>query len=248
MKNQHIVDFQYNTHIIRNPIYHQKQTKERGIPMYFTKINVSNGTDGAELTVDSSRTLRSVLEEAGVNYSRGLLQYNGTILGQSALDSTIEEVTDNPDQKQILRMTVKADNAAEEAAAEATAVVVGGALVITSSATPDEIATIRKYRPNALKLMEGEGAHKEQIFMIGLEDGPGSINKFGAMYSKRTDKYGKATITINIPEEEENPKAWAEEMLGVSILHLRKTEKQFAAMLDDVKQEKAAVAAAISVA
>lgn len=213
--------------------------------MYFTKINVSNGTDGAELTVESTRTLRSILEEAGVNYSRGLLQYNGNILGQSALDSTVEEVTENPDQKQVLRMTVKADNAA---AAEATAVVVGGALVITSSATPDEIATIRKYRPNALKLMEGEANHKEQVFMIGLEDGPGSIGKYGAVYSKRTDKNGKATITITIPEDESDPKAWAEEMLGVSILHLRKTEKQFAAMLEDVKKEKEAVAAAISVA
>lgn len=211
--------------------------------MYFTKINVSNGTDGAELTVESTRTLRSVLEEAGVNYSRGLLQYNGSILGQSALDSTVEEVTDNPDQKQILRMTVKADNAAE-----ATAVVVGGALVITSSATPDEIKTIKKYRPNALKLMEGEGQHKEQVFIIDIEDGSGSINKFGAFYSERTDKNGKATITINIPEDVENPKAWAEETLGVSILHLRKTEKQFAAMLEDVKKEKEAVAAAISVA
>ena len=215
--------------------------------MYFTKINVSNGTDGAELTVESTRTLRSILEEAGVNYSRGLLQYNGTILSQSALDSTVEEVTDNPDQKQILRMTVKADNAADEAD-EATAVVVGGALVITSSATPEEIETIRKYRPNALKLMEGEGQHKNQVFMIGIEEGPGSINQFGAFYSKRTDKNGKATITIAIPEDAKDPKAWAEEMLGVSILYLRKTEKQFAAMLDDVKQEKAAVAAAITVA
>lgn len=211
--------------------------------MYFTKINVSNGTDGAELTVESTRTLRSILEEAGVNYSRGLLQYNGNILGQSALDSTVEEVTENPNQKQILRMAVKADNAAE-----ASAVVVGGALVITSSATPDEIRTIKKYRPNALKLFEGEGTHKEQVFMIGIEDGLGSINKYGAIYSDRTDKNGKATITISIPEYEEDPKAWAEEMLGVSILHLRKTEKQFAEMLEDVKKEKEAVAAAISVA
>lgn len=211
--------------------------------MYFTKINVSNGTDGAELTVESTRTLRSVLEEAGVNYSRGLLQYNGEILGQSALDSTIEDVTTDPNKKQILRMTVKADNAAD-----ASAVVVGGALVITSSATPDEIKTIRKYRPNALKLFEGEGNHKEQVFMIGIEDGPGSINKHGAIFSDRTDKNGKATITMVIPEYEEDPKAWAEEMLGVSILHLRKTEAQFAAMLEDVKKEKEAVAAAITVA
>lgn len=212
--------------------------------MYITKISVSNGTDGAELTVDSSRTLREVLEETGLNYSRGLLQYNGAILPASALDSTIEEVTDNPNQKQILRITVKAENAADEAAA----VIIGSALVITSSATPEQLKTMKKYRPNALKLYEGEGNAKKEVFMVDIGKGQGCIQSIGAIFSEYTNQAGKATITIPIPENAADVKEWAQDTLGVSILLLRKLEKQFGPMLDDVKAEKEAVAAAITVA
>ena len=213
--------------------------------MFITKISVSNGTDGAELTVDSSRTLRSILDEAGLNYSRGLIQYNGSILNTAQLDDTIEDVTTNPDQKQILRVTVKAENAADEA----TALITGSAMIITSTATPEQIKMLKKYRPSALKLYEGEGAAKKEVFMVDIQSNePGVISKYGAVFSTRTDKNGKATITMDIPTDVEDVKEWAADTLGVAILLLRKLEKQFAPMLDDVKAEKDAVAAAIVVA
>lgn len=212
--------------------------------MFITKISVSNGTDGAELTVDSSRTLRSVLEEAGLNYSRGLIQYNGSILNAAQLDDTIEDVTTNPTQKQILRVTVKAENAADKAMA----VVNGAAMVITSSATPEQLKTMKKYRPAALKLYEGEGNAKKEVFMVDIAKGDGCIGHLGAIFSERTNKDGKATITIPVPQDVTDVKEWAADTLGVAILHLRKLEKQFAPMLNDVKAEKEAVAAAITVA
>lgn len=212
--------------------------------MFITKVNVSNGTDGAVITADSSRTLRSILNEAGVNYQRGLLQFNGDILGKSALDSTLEDVVDDEDQVQVLRVTVKADNAADEA----TAVINGAALIITSSATPEQLKTMKKYRPQALKLYEGEGNAKKEVFMVSIAPGNGFISKDGAVFSDRTNTNGKATITMDIPEDVTDPKEWAADMLGVSILNLRKTEKQFAAMLEDVQKEKEAVAAAITMA
>ena len=210
--------------------------------MFITKVNVSNGTDGAVITAESSRTLRSLLEEAGVNYQRGLLQFNGDILGKSALDSTLDEVVDNADQTQVLRVTVKADNASE-----ATAVINGSAMVIASSATPEQLKTMKKYRPQALKLYEGEGSAKKEVFMVSIGPGTGFISKDGAIFSERTNKDGKATITMDIPEDVTDVKEWAADALGVSILNLRKTEKQFATMLADVQKEKEAVAAAIVV-
>ena len=212
--------------------------------MFITKISVSNGTDGAEMTVNSSRTLRSILEEAGLNYSRGLIQYNGSILSADQLDDTIEDVTTNPDQKQILRVTVKAENAADEA----TALVNGAAMVVTSSATPEQIKTMKKYRPAALKLYEGEGNAKKEVFMVDIAKGDGCISPLGAVFSERTNKDGKATITIPVPHDVDDVKAWAADTLGVSILLLRKLEKQFAPMLSDVAAEKEAVEAAIVVA
>jgi hypothetical protein len=68
------------------------------------------------------------------------------------------------------------------------------------------------------------------------------------VFSTRTDKDGKATITMDIPSDVTDVKEWASDTLGVAILHLRKLEKQFAPMLDEVKAEKDAVAAAILVA
>lgn len=122
-------------------------------------------------------------------------------------------------------------------------------MVITSSATPEQLKMLKKYRPNALKLFEGEGSAKKEVFMVDVTKGnDGCINQYGAIFSERTNQAGKATITIMVPEEVTDVKEWAADTLGVSILQLRKLEQQFAGMLEDVAAEKEAVSAAITVA
>lgn len=213
--------------------------------MFITTVKLSNGTDAEDnITIPSDRTIRSLFEEYGMPYERGVLQFNGVFVGNDKLDATLESLVTNPDMKQIINMEVKSMNAAE-----ACAVINGGAMVITSTATPEELATIHKYRPEALKLTEGEGANKKTLFTVGLVDGEGAISQKGAFFSKsRTNAEGKATITVILPDDVTDVKEWAQDVLGIGILYLRKTEAQFSAMLDDVKQERDAVAAAITVA
>lgn len=210
--------------------------------MYITKINVASNADAAELTVASNRTLRDVLEESGINYASGLIQYNGAILSRAQLDDTVEELTDDPNKKQILRVTVKAENAVDEACA----VVKGGAFIVSSAFTPQQIAHIKKYRPNALKLYEGEGCNKKEIFMIDIGDVAGCLSGFGAVYSTRPGADGKATLTMLIPQDVTDVLAWVYDNYGTALLKLRKTEAQFAAAFEEVENEMTAVADAIT--
>ena len=215
--------------------------------MFITQIKVMNGSDAEIVSAKSTDSIQAVLDKSGVHFSaNALVQANGAFISRSALaTTTVEDVVTDPDSTQIITAEIKSQNAVDEAAR---ALITGSAMVITSTATPEQIKTMKKYRPNALKLYEGEGANKKLVFEVDIEEGPGFINRAGAIYSERTDASGKATITLNIPEDVADAKEWAADKLGVSILHLRKLEKQFAPMLTEVAAEKEAVAAAISVA
>lgn len=214
--------------------------------MFITQIKVMNGSDAEIVSAKSTDSIQDVLDKSGVHFSaNALIQANGAFLSRNALaDTTVEDVVSDPDITQLITAEIKSQNAADEAFA----LITGSAMVITSTVTPEQIKTMKKYRPNALKLYEGEGANKKLVFEVDIDEGPGYINRAGALYSERTDKNGKATITMTVPDDIEDVKGWAQDKLGVSILNLRKLEKQFAPMLDDVKAEKEAVAAAIHVA
>ena len=168
--------------------------------MFLTKVSVSNGLDGKDITAESTRTLRSLLEEANVNYGRGLLQFNGSILPVTALDDTLDSLVENPDRTQILRMTVKADNAVN-------AVIAGSSLVLVSSATPDQIKTLKKYRPDALCSKDKDGKATND-YSISIEDGDGYICNIGTIFTTRTDAEGHATVTVPIPNDVEDVKKY----------------------------------------
>ena len=215
--------------------------------MFITQIKVMNGSDAEIVSAKSTDSIQAVLDKSGVHFSaNALVQANGAFIARGALSTTtVEDIVNDPEATQLITTEIKSQNAADP---EACAVINGSAMVITSTATPEQIKIMKKYRPNALKLYEGEGANKKLIFEVDIEEGPGCINRSGAVYSERTNTNGKATITLNVPDEVDDSKEWAQDKLGVAILHLRKLEKQFAPMLSEVQAEKDAVAAAISVA
>ena len=49
--------------------------------------------------------------------------------------------------------------------------VAGDAVVVTSDMKLEDIKLVKKYRPEALTLFEGEGEEKEPVFKIGIGDG-----------------------------------------------------------------------------
>lgn len=202
------------------------------------KVTIGNNLSRQSVIIDETTTLRTALEENGIDYSVGMTSLDGSTLAPGDLDKTFADF--GITEKCYLLNVVKADNAASVK-------IVGGACVIESSETLENLKMLKKYRPATLKLFEEKGGKKEEVFAVGLTNGAGSLNEFGVSFGSTPNADGKATVTMMIPEGVTDAKKWAEERIGVSILHLKKVEEGFANAIADVAREKNDVAACITV-
>ena len=73
------------------------------------KVTVGNNVKRESVIVDSSTTLRTVLEDAGIDYTRGVMHLDGSSLSPGDLDKTFEDF--HIAEKCFLLNVVKADNA-----------------------------------------------------------------------------------------------------------------------------------------
>lgn len=73
------------------------------------KVTVGNNVKRNSVIVDGSRTLRSVLEEADIDYTRGVMHLDGSSLNPGDLDKSFESF--GITEKCYLLNVVKADNA-----------------------------------------------------------------------------------------------------------------------------------------
>lgn len=73
------------------------------------KVTVGNNVKRSNVVVSETETLRNVLEENGIDYTRGITNLDGASLGAGDLDKTFEDfgITD----RCFLLNVVKADNA-----------------------------------------------------------------------------------------------------------------------------------------
>lgn len=128
--------------------------------------------------------------------------------------------------------------------------IVGDAMVVTSTKTLENLKTLEKYRPKALRLYEtNDEGKREEVFTVGTTKGTGSINQYGASFASETHDDAKlATITLPIPTGTANAKEYAAEKIGVAITLLNKVEAQIDGALADVAAEKAKVLENITVA
>lgn len=126
-------------------------------------------------------------------------------------------------------------------------VIVGDAMVIESSRTLEEIKMLEKYRPKSLVLFDEDG--KTEKFKVATTTGKGSICEFGASFASSTkNEAKKACITLEIPAGVADAKAYAEETVGVAILHLNKIERNFEGAIKEVSDEKKAISDNITIA
>jgi hypothetical protein len=117
---------------------------------------------------------------------------------------------------------------------------------IVSTLTLDQIKLCEKHRPNALKLFDPES--KEVLFAVASSKGSGSVSKYGVSFGNTApDESGLAVLSFPIPEGAAKPTEKVADYLGVSILNLNKVEAAFAAAAEEIKKEKAEIAAAITV-
>lgn len=128
--------------------------------------------------------------------------------------------------------------------------IVGGSAVLVSSAKLETLKTIKKYRPNALKLMGGK-ENKDELFRIGFSNGTGNINKVGVEFDAKTfDEDGLATVTMKIDDDvcPDGVKQWMADKLGASILYLNQLEETLDDIVDEIEDEKTKVLASIELA
>lgn len=77
--------------------------------MAMISVKVGNNVNRRNVTVNSNRTLKSVLEENGIDYTRGTMHLDGSSLAAGELNKTFDAfgITDSC----YLLNVVKADNA-----------------------------------------------------------------------------------------------------------------------------------------
>lgn len=73
------------------------------------KVVVGNNVKRESVIVDGSTTLRAVLENAGIDYTRGVMHLDGSSLNPGDLDKTFAQF--GITEKCFLLNVVKADNA-----------------------------------------------------------------------------------------------------------------------------------------
>lgn len=73
------------------------------------KVTVGNNVSRETVIIDSTTTLRSVLEDAGIDYTKGGINLDGSTLKPGDLDKTFADF--NIADRAYLLQVVKADNA-----------------------------------------------------------------------------------------------------------------------------------------
>jgi len=127
-------------------------------------------------------------------------------------------------------------------------VIAGEAVVVTSAIKLEDLRKIAKYRPDALVLKGGEDG-KEPIFRVGVCNGTGKINKYGAEFGAETHDDAKlATITLVTDGLDGDIRESVAEAIGASILNLNKLEESLPAVLAEIDAEKDAILSNITVA
>ena len=208
--------------------------------MSMIKVTVATNVKRDAVVVPDTTTIRTVLENAEIDYSRWMVNLDGSSLQPGDLDKSFAEF--DVTEKCFLSAIVKADNAA-------TIAVVGEAVVITSNLLLEDIKSVAKYRPEKLQLKGGADG-KEVVFVIGVaSNARGSINSVGAEFGNiPQDDTGYATITINRPRVDGmGTKEAVAERIGTAILDINKMEAILPAVIEEITNEKAAIMENITV-
>lgn len=185
--------------------------------------------------VSENMTVREFLEKHNVNYGIGSTSIDGMPLQNGGMDMSFTEhgITD----RAIVACLPNKDNGAEVKIA-------GSAAIVISSLTPDDIKRIKKFHPEAMVMVDENG---DPVFAIDIdEETPGSINSNGACFSKTTDANGKATITVLLDPEIENPKETVYEQIGGALHNLKEMEEHIAEVLPDLEAEENEIKAMIT--
>lgn len=122
--------------------------------------------------------------------------------------------------------------------------VMGSSVGISTVVSLDELKLLAKKAPDALRLIEGEGKEKHEVFKVFVGE-KSELKTWGACFNGSTNgdpKCAMMTLDISAKPEEMSAKEYVAEMYGVALLNLQKVEEQFKPALEDIAVKKATLA------
>lgn len=113
--------------------------------------------------------------------------------------------------------------------------ILGDACTIISDVTTEQLKTLKKFKPQTLKLIDPET--KEITFAADI--GPGvSVSKYGIVFNSKNNE-DKAQVTVNLPTGMDNAakKDYVRDNFGYTLLNLNTLERQITAVLEETAEE-----------
>ena len=212
--------------------------KERNLIMSMLNLTISNSMNRKTVIVNSAKTIRDIMTENGFEIGNAAVTIDGSTLRPGELDASLDTFGLNANVQHFVNSVIKADNAAS-------ALLTGGALVIASSATLDQLRLLEKYRPEAMKLYDESG--KNLLFHVGTCEGYGFLGAYGAAFGQFEDNEGHATITLQIPEDVTEKESWVMDTYGHALLKLNQIEQSYALRIAEARAEQEAIVELITV-
>lgn len=122
-------------------------------------------------------------------------------------------------------------------------------LFITSDYSIDDLKKVAKYRPDAMKLVEGEGDEKHTVAAICVGT-KSSVAPNGIVFAPVGGTTGKAVVTMELPtdcDSEDEVRNYIHEKVGMTVINGTKIEAQVADALASIDADFTAMDEAITI-
>lgn len=110
---------------------------------------------------------------------------------------------------------------------------------LTSTLTKDDIALVKKYRLNALKIKDADG---NDVFGMSYVDGKHSVSKSGITFGSAACEGGYAMIVGEIPADlpaNTSAKEYIADLVGAALPSINVLEEAIPAVVAAIKSERA---------
>lgn len=110
---------------------------------------------------------------------------------------------------------------------------------LTSTLTKEDIALVKKYRPDALKKKDADG---NDIFSVSYVEGKPSVCAHGVTFGAKTSDGGFAMITGDLPAtlpSGTTPGDYIADQVGSALPFINEFEANLPAVVEAIKSERA---------
>lgn len=188
-------------------------------------VNVTLLTNGGRKTdvVSDTMTLKDIYGKFDVNYRSCVNTIDSEPVSVADYDKTLRELGCGSSVR--LASMVKMDNALNVAVA-------GSAAVVRSAYKLDQWKKALKYDRDLGLYDEND----DKIFAVFVEEGPGSLNENGVVFSSVPDEAGYAIATILLDPTVTDRLTVVKERLGSALISLKQLEESLDEVIKDAEE------------